>query len=253
MRSLFTLLVLLFSINVHAQYFSDIETCVAKGKLSLLEQCSEKRKEKCKCRDIGEACVNWNAYAELIPGHFQATISLMDCKDSAGMILMEHQILKILYKDSAVYYYSIGSPHTSFSTSARTLNYKLFDELRDGCYELYGTGIDADELFKNDFFSTDICGEDGDETKEFGSVKKMIEAKDTTSIFNLVSSANTAKQLYGLYGCIQLEKRGVKLDMRLQNILTFIRRKKGIVSTCSGCLVNSKSITDAIKEFIDKE
>jgi hypothetical protein len=81
---------------------------------------------------------------------------------------------------------------------------------------------------------------------------KLIECVETNDIAMLnewLRSPVAEIQVYAIDGFSQLRKQGYKLSEEQRRLIKFIKKKKGNINTCSGCLFSSKTISSVTRRL----
>ena len=100
----------------------------------------------------------------------------------------------------------------------------------------------------SDFFVDTIvygrgCGIVGTDPASRKKMAALVAAKNTKELTKWLQNANTEKQLYGVEGFLDLEKKGYKLDALQKKLIDFITTKKGEAKTCNSSLFENKKIS----------
>jgi hypothetical protein len=248
----------LFSSSAFADEFNDIIAALKTGHLSRLNTAMEASRKVRMCNADIYGRTHWVSYSELLPGYYQGVVRLINCKMSSGEIEYSSATLKVLYKDSIVFYYALGYfiEGKDIDTAISILNTPLYSDLFELYKHTYGIVLDAEKLFapSASVFSVDGIGYDGSYyVPQFLKMKSLINKRSVKEIYEWLSSPIMTDQLYALYGLKQLEKIGYALDPRTRRIMQLVAAKKGTVETAFGCMQQIMSIEEAIGYFIDKE
>ncbi len=99
-----------------------------------------------------------------------------------------------------------------------------------------------------DFFVDDLqygsgCGFVGVDPPLRKKLSILVAANNTKELTKWLQSPLTEKQLYGVEGFMELQKRGNKSTELQKKLIDFIKNKKGEAKTCNGCIYSNKEIS----------
>jgi hypothetical protein len=123
-------------------------------------------------------------------------------------------------------------------------------ELKADFKKVYSTDFNEDELFAEGIVYGEGCGFVGQDPEERIKLNNFVTNIDTANLISWLCSTNTEKQVYAVDGFYQLKKKGLKLTDYEIRLLNYIKKKKGDIQTCSGCIYSNETITEMTKDFV---
>lgn len=123
----------------------------------------------------------------------------------------------------------------------------VWSKVRTDFLKTYSQPLKFDELFEMDIVFGSSCGWGVQAPEYSGKLSRLLEANDTTSIINWLSSTTVEIQMYGIQGILAMQKKGYQFDDSVFELLKLIEEKEGNVSTCSGCTYGYDPIGQTVK------
>lgn len=126
--------------------------------------------------------------------------------------------------------------------------------------ELVELNLAFREIFKtdinmNDFFQTNCsfgyrCGFIGSPVSELEYINSLVATNDKNAIRAWLTSPNTEKQVFAVYGFVALKNKGLIITEEEKKIIQFIIGKQGTMLVCSGCFFMSSEIAKVTESFV---
>jgi len=122
------------------------------------------------------------------------------------------------------------------------------DALRKKFRNTFKVSLNDQELFKDSIAYGSDCAYKAS-TRMRSQFQKFVYAKDTKSLKQWLTSANTETQLYAYEGLETLQRSGVALSEEIKKMMMAVAQKKGGVRFCSGASISTVEISQVIKEL----
>jgi len=138
-----------------------------------------------------------------------------------------------------------------FDTITYYTNVRIINEFNNRFINDFGVEVDNTELFEDTIVFGQKCSYAYEDPYWKTYMDSLVALKDREGLMKLIQSANSEKQLYGVWGFSILEKKGKKKGLvltelerkRIMNVL----KKKGYVHSCIGFFFLIETFEDTVK------
>lgn len=97
------------------------------------------------------------------------------------------------------------------------------------------------------------CGFAGKQPPSRIVVEELINTRNVTELENWLSSPNLVIQAYAAEAMIRLHNDGIKISHDVYQSVIQIKEKDDEIDTCSGCILNTLTVKEALKNFNFKD
>ena len=125
----------------------------------------------------------------------------------------------------------------------------LFERMNTVFRTVYERELEPWELFQS--LTTrygKVCGYAGAPPEERSLLEDMVAKHDVQGLNKWLGSPTAELQLYAFEGLLRMRADGYMLTPFQERCIKTIRKKKGAVSTCSGCIVSKSQIASVLSE-----
>ncbi len=183
--------------------------------------------------------------------------------DQAGTGDVTEYKLSLLTTGTDIIYYSLAKKrllqrmqdgyHWNFDweTIDSFTNKLAVDGLEISFKEEYKLALKQEELFDDQKVFGFKCSYSGEMPKLMKELLTILNSNNYNVLDEWLSSANTEKQVYAVYGLYCLSRKGINFTTEQQRIILLIRNKKGKVNVCRGCLYSSDDIGLIVNRILD--
>ncbi|MBC7865007.1 MAG: hypothetical protein IAF38_18680, partial [Bacteroidia bacterium] len=158
-----------------------------------------------------------------------------------GIIRNEKQIVFYRYYD---YFNNEWKNSHPIADSSKTELKKMEDEF----FAVYHSRINSADFFNAPVYGH-YCGIDGVLTEYSMKVDSAIEKKDKALFDKWIRSTSLELQCYGIEGFYILKKQGILPTEEQLKLIALIKKKKGKVSVCQGCVYGEKELSEILLPF----
>jgi hypothetical protein len=109
--------------------------------------------------------------------------------------------------------------------------------------------ISIGDLFEENVTYGSRCGWSGIEIEYRKKLNKIVAEKDINKLEHWLKSPVVEIQVYAIEGFTLLSKNGYILNTKQQKIIQLIKSKKGEIRTCSGCIYQTREISEVIERI----
>jgi len=218
----FTLAIILLTVSSFAQTFSDSLVAVLKKKNLTETEAFLTNSKHMNVRPV--------LYRQILDNYFEYSF---EARTSPG-----YKICFLSDGDKIIYAKVLSAKKKYFEEQDST-SIKHF-------YKNY-TAFFETKIKLSDFFVDTIqygrgCGFAGVDPPLRKKLKTVVATNNTKELSKWLQSPVTEKQLYGVEGFMELEKKGYNLSPFQKKLIDFIKTKKGKARTCDGCIYSDKEI-----------
>lgn len=196
----------------------------------------------------------WNYQRTIIADYYEGICEVeyhIPDKDNPAIHSIYTYVLEVIYQKSNMIFYRLSEkknkkenkewvPYLDLYDSY--INDSLYKDLEQSFEAVYMAKLNATELFTDHIVFGAACGYIGMDPKEKTLMDNYAAKNDAAAIQKWMQSTNTEKQLYGLYGMNKMINAGYKPNALEEKMMETIRKKKGTVRTCSGCIFGVQPI-----------
>jgi hypothetical protein len=189
---------------------------------------------------VGDYSEMWIRYEESVPD-----------KEPNVSTIHPFNMFLLLHDDSIIYcrmennlYVNLPKTELDFS------DHHAIQGLKNSYYDVYMTSIDVADLFNNSIVYGSHCGWGGTDPPYRIQLDRLVRNKDIKTLDEWLCSPVAEIQVYAIDGFHQLHKSGYKLNITQLRLISLIKKKKGMINTCSGCMHWSQTISEETKTFV---
>lgn len=137
-------------------------------------------------------------------------------------------------------------------------NEETIDSLKDAAkytafensfQQTYGGALNPNDLFLTSIVYGSHCGIAGVNPEYMEQLNSLLLNDNVDVIRQWLKSANAEKQLYAIRGYRILTNQGYDLTDEEKRIISIVEKKKGTVSTCSGCIFMDRTFQDEVSDI----
>lgn len=196
----------------------------------------------------------WEYLRDIMPGFQEGIVYIEESapfNDGTGGNEIKSYRINLLSSGSTIFYYTFHlTGHQNDDDQSKIDSFvdnKLYFEFESVFRQTYNADLLKKDLFQTIVYGSD-CGIAATPTEYQVLLNSFLKDRDVKSIDAWLKSANTEKQLYALKGLNLLKNTGYTPTIEESKLQALIRRKKGTVSTCSGCIFSSDSLEHVLSE-----
>ncbi|RYG29874.1 MAG: hypothetical protein EOO01_37585 [Chitinophagaceae bacterium] len=124
-----------------------------------------------------------------------------------------------------------------------------YADLEQSFRETYIADLNVEALFNERIYYGVFCGLGGIAPDERLTMDTIVSAGDHQTLTAWLQSTNTETQLYGVYGCMKLKRKGLALSPLERQLVAAISKKIGTAQNCAYCDFGSSDIRSIIKDI----
>jgi hypothetical protein len=178
-------------------------------------------------------------------------------KNKCGNNLEDFFLVSFIASEKKIIYYQIRQRKSKEENNEWVEYYpvvdsfkseKDFHKLKNSFQNVYNVKLNETDLFTSYVYGF-RCSIDGIEPDKRIELDSIVKQKDILTLNGWLTSANAELQTYAVDGFYQLKMNSFKLTAEQERIIGIIKNKHGTISTCSGCIYGSQTITEVLAKF----
>lgn len=186
--------------------------------------------------DFKENSIYWRLYREVLPGYYEGTMQLIFTEAYSDWRHKQfRQQVKVLVKDSTIFYYQIASLD-SFNRYNNSLdsntNAELLQEFQNDFFKTYNTKLNRKFLFIDSINYGEHCNEKENSNPEFDKMLQFVATKNFKTLNEWLRCGNSELQLFAVKGFLLLKAQQQKINPETLQLIHLVLQKKGNINFC---------------------
>jgi hypothetical protein len=205
---------------------------------------------------------HWQALRTIVGDYQEGIIRIEEnvpSNDGTGGSLYNNYKVYLLADRNKIFYYKLiktvyknnGSEQSEKNeqTIDSSNDQKEYVSFENSFRKTYGVSLNHLDLFLTSIVYGSQCGIVGIDPEYMKQLNLLLQNNDIETIRHWLKSANAEKQLYALKGYRILVNQGYNMTEDEKKIISIVKRKKGTVLTCSGCLYMDETFQTVVSEI----
>lgn len=177
---------------------------------------------------------------------------------TGGNFINNYRVYLLADKNKIFYYKFIKTVYKNKGSEQWEKNEETIDSLNDNTAyfsfensfkQTYGDTLNHYDLFLTSIVYGSHCGIAGVNPEYMEQLNLLLQDENIDVIRQWLKSANAEKQLYAIKGYRILVNQGYNLTDEEKRIISIVEQKKGMVSTCSGCIYTDETFQNVVSEI----
>lgn len=203
----------------------------------------------------------WKLKRDLTPNFQEGIVDIEESfpdKSRPGVSTVYGYRINLIATDSEIIYYDFAekshkTPHwDNFELEVidSFRNSNMIDSLKTSFQKIFKTTLDNKELFVDKNVFGYRCYIDASKPVMREQLDTLVKERNMKVLNSWLRSPNAEKQVYAIDGLLQLKRKGVKLTKDMLQLMEIIKRKKGYIQICIGCIQTNGDINFMVKEIM---
>jgi hypothetical protein len=204
----------------------------------------------------------WETLRTIVGDYQEGIIKMEESLPSedgtGGSFINNYRVYLLTDKKKIFYYKFIKTVYVNKGSEQWEKNEEIIDSLKDdkeyfsfenSFKKTYGDTLNHYDLFITSIVYGSHCGFAGVNPEYMEKLNLLLQNENIQDIRQWLKSANAEKQLYAIKGYRILVNQGYKLTDQEKRIISIVEKKKGMVSTCSGCDYMDDTFQNVVSEI----
>jgi hypothetical protein len=206
--------------------------------------------------------ISWEILRTIVGDYQEGVVKIEENVPSndgtGGNFINNYRIYLLSTNDEIFYYKFIETQYKSKGGDQWEQTEKVIDTVKqNNLYisfeelfrQTYGDILNQKDLFFTSIVYGDHCGFAGVDSEYMEQLNLLLQRNKINVIRQWLGSANAEKQLYALRGYRVLTNQGYSISDTENKLIAIVTKKRGGVSTCSGCNYMKRPFQDVVSEI----
>ena len=259
MKSLLTITILVLTLQASGQSIKEIKQLLADKDFEAFKTYIDTASKKyTRVNPNSNVRAIWELKRDLTETYQECVIDAdesLPSEDEPNISTVQRYRINVLATSKEIIYYDFAEKEGNgpswndfiLNITDSYRNDTLLADLKRDFFKTYKDSINQQELFNNSNVYGSACSIVGQKPEMREENDVIVENKNIQLLTKWLKSTNTERQVYGIDGLYQLKKKGYELTTEQVRLINIIKKKKGNLNICRGCIYSSDKISNIVK------